>query len=50
MQKRIFTSYRREKCADRAGRLHDNLVEYFEPGAVFKDIESIFPEWIGKTP
>jgi len=37
----IFISYRRSDAGGHAGRMHDRLVECFEPGVVFYDLESI---------
>lgn len=41
--RRIFLSYRRDDTAGFAGRLHDELSEYFGPKYIFRDIETIEP-------
>ncbi|MGH9276488.1 MAG: TIR domain-containing protein [Acidimicrobiales bacterium] len=41
--KTIFISYRRDDTAGYAGRLHDDLVEWFGPQYVFRDVTRITP-------
>jgi hypothetical protein len=37
----VFFSYRRSAVPDRTGRIHDDLVEAFGAGVVFKDVDNI---------
>ena len=39
--KRIFISYRRDDSAETAGRIYDRLVQSFEKGSIFKDVDSL---------
>ncbi len=39
----IFLSYRRDDAEGQAGRLYDDLVAVFDPGAVFMDVAAIQP-------
>lgn len=38
---KIFVSYRRQDTADVTGRIYDRLVQHFDKGQVFKDVDSI---------
>ena len=39
----IFISYRRDDSEGEAGRLYDDLIRVFRPGAVFMDVSDIHP-------
>lgn len=38
---KILISYRREDSADLTGRIYDRLIQQFDQGAIFKDVDSI---------
>jgi formylglycine-generating enzyme required for sulfatase activity len=38
---KIFISYRRDDSADVTGRIYDRLIQQFDRGAIFKDVDSI---------
>src|SRR5512145_3125697 len=40
---RIFINYRRQDSEGYVGRLYDHLVQHFEPGDVFMDVDDIAP-------
>jgi hypothetical protein len=42
-QSSVFLSYRRDDSAGYAGRLHDDLADYFGDGQVFMDVQDVAP-------